>query len=171
MPSVNLTSNILSFSNIHWPVWSIRAHESIAGGLVTDAKGVRRLDLLDKSEPFPMRRIKAKHLKDYKLYPLRKPIWNVRDLVTSGSLTFIDYDGKVFNYKKTTFYPLVYKKIISKKYTENSTVFKVEDIHTVFEVKGKLNLEGEYAGILIVNKGYLFYELSKTKKKDTKRKV
>jgi len=63
MPSVSLTSNILNFSNIHWPVWSIRAHNSIAGGLVTDAKGVRRLDLVDKSEPFPIRRIKAKKFK------------------------------------------------------------------------------------------------------------
>lgn len=171
MPLVNLKSNILNFSNIHWPVWIIRAHEIIAGGLVTDAKGIRRLDLTDKSDPFPIRRIKAKKLKDYNVYPLRKPIWNVRDLVTSGNLTFVDYEGKVFYYKKTKFYPLIYRKIIYKKYTESSTVFKVHGIHTVFEVKGKLNLKGEYAGILIIDKGYLFYELSKTKKKDTKRKV
>ena len=171
MPSVSSTNNIQSFSNIHWPVWGIRHHEYISKGLIKDKVGIRRLDLEDKHNTFPFRRIQAQRLNDYKLYPLKKPIWSLKDLVKSGLLTFVDYKGNIYNYKKQKFYPLVYRKILSRKYTENTTIFKIENINSVFEVKGKLNLKAEYAGLLRIDRGYLLYEVTNEKLKDSKRKI
>ena len=102
---------------------------------------------------------------------MKKPIWSLKDLVKSGLLTFVDYEGKINNYKKQKFYPLVYRKILSRKYTENTTIFKIEDINSVFEVKGKLNLKAEYAGLLRIDRGYLLYEVTNEKLKDSKRKI
>lgn len=164
-------NDIIKLFDIHWPVWAIRSHELISGGLITDAKGIRRLDLADKAEPFPQRRLMAKEMKDYKLYPLKKAIWNFKDLILSGSNKFIDYEGRLFNYKKTTFYPLIYRKVIWRKYTENSTIFGLEDINSPFEIKGKLNLRAIYAGVLKVRRGYLLYEMTNEKLKDSRRKL
>ena len=171
MPLESSTSNIQSFSDIHWPVWTIRPHEYISEGLIKDSSGIRRLDLEDKSWPFPVRRLKAKTFKDYKVYPLKKAIWNFKDLLQSSSLCFIDYSGKVYYYKKTTFVPLVYRKIISRKYTNTTTVFRVEGINSAFEVRGKLNLEATHAGLLVIDRGYLLYEVTNQKLKDSKRKL
>ena len=103
MPSENLTNSTPSFSNIHWPVWIIRNHEHIGAGLITDRYGIRRIDLEDKTLSFPMRRVAIKNLKDYKVYPLRKAIWNFKDLLSSKMLHFIDFEGKIYNYKKSVF--------------------------------------------------------------------
>lgn len=171
MPSANSTNNTQSFSNIHWPVWTIRSHEYISKGLIKDGAGIRRLDLEDKTWEFPVRRLKAKTMKDYKVYPLKKAVWNFKDLLQSGSLCFVDYSGKIYYYEKKTFYPLVYRKILSRKYTDTATIFKVEGINSAFEVKGKLNLEAGYAGLLVIDRGYLLYEVTNQKLKDSKRKI
>lgn len=171
MPSGSSTNNIQSFSDIHWPVWGIRPHESISRGLITDSSGIRRLDLEDKTWDFPVRRLRAKTMKDYKVYPLRKALWNFKDLLNSGFLCFVDYSGRVYYYEKKTFYPLVYRKILSRKYTNTTTVFKIENINSVFEVRGKLNPEAKYAGLLVIDRGYLLYEVTNKKLKDSKRKI
>jgi len=168
MPSENLTNSTPSFSNIHWPVWIIR---HIGAGLITDRYGVRRIDLEDKTLSFPMRRVAIKKLKDYKVYPLRKAIWNFKDLLACKMLHFIDFKGKIYNYKKSVFHPLVYRKIISKKYTDTTTIFRVKGVPAFFEIAGKLNLEAEYAGLLHIDRGYLLYEVTTEKLKDTKRKI
>ena len=173
MPSESLKNNTPNFSDIHWPVWIIRPHDSISGGLITDKRGIRRLDLKENNTnaDFPVRRIQAKSLTDYPVYPLKKPIWSLKDLLSSGHLCFVDYEGKIYKYKKTTFYPLVYKEITKRWYTDSSTVFKVKGINSPFEVRGKLNLKAKYAGILSIDKGYLLYEVTNTKLKDSRRKI
>jgi|APSaa5957512535_1039671.scaffolds.fasta_scaffold15351_4 hypothetical protein len=171
MPSESLKSNTLSLFDIHWPVWPLRTHESISKGLITDSRGTRRLDLEDKSLPFTKRRLIAKELEDYKLYPLKKNIWTFKDLILSGSRDFIAYDGIIFKYKKSNYYPLIYREVIWRKYTSNSTIFGVKDVSSPFEVKGKLNLEAVYAGVLKVGRGYLLYEMTNTRLKDTRRMI
>jgi hypothetical protein len=171
MPLGNSTNSTPSFSNIHWPVWIIRNHEHIGAGLITDRYGIRRIDLEDKTLSFPMRRVAIKNLKDYKVYPLRKAVWNFKDLLASKMLHFIDFEGKIYNYKKSVFHPLIYRKIISKKYTDTTTIFRVKGVPSFFEVAGKLNLEAEYAGLLHIDRGYLLYEVTTDKLKDTKRKI
>lgn len=171
MPSENLKSNIPNFSNIHWPVWIIRPHDSIAGGLVTDKRGTRRIDLIGDDAEFTLRRLHAKNLKDYPLYPLGKIIWSFKDLLASGHLCFIDTKGKIYKYKKTTFYPLQYKEILDRRLTGSSTVFTLKGVHHPFEVRGKLNLHAKYAGVLKIDKGYLLYEVTNQKLKDSRRKI
>jgi hypothetical protein len=167
----NSINSIQSFYKIHWPVWKIRQHYSINGGLVTDSSGKRILDLLDKTLPFPIRRLKLTEQKEYSVYPLRKPIWSLKDLLVEKILCFIDYEGNIYHHKKTTYYPLIYKKILERKYSTNTTIFKLKDINPIFEIRGLLNAEATYAGILEIGRGYLLYEVTNTKLKDTKRKI
>jgi hypothetical protein len=171
MPSVSSTNNTQSFYSIHWPVWGIRSHEYISKGLIKDRAGIRRLDLEDKSDSFPIRRLKAQKLSAYKVYPLKKSIWNFKDLLKSGMLCFVDYNGKVYKYQKSKFYPLVYKKITSRRYTNTTTIFNIKGINSVFEVNGKLNLEAEYAGLINIGRGYLLYEVTNKLLKTSKRKI
>ncbi len=171
MPSESLKNSTPNFSSIHWPVWIIRPHESIMGGLITDRRGIRRIDLPDKVDPFPVRRLQLKKLKDYPVYPLKRTIWSLKDLLSSGQLCFIDYNGIIYKYKKQTFYPLIYREILERKYTDNSTIFKLKNINTPFEVFGQLNLEAKFAGVLKIDRGYLLYEVTNKKLKDTRRKI
>jgi hypothetical protein len=171
MPLESLKSNTPNFSSVHWPIWVVRPHESISRGLVTDKRGIRRIDLPDDEAEFTVRRLHAKNLKDYPLYPLGKIIWSLKDLLASGHLCFIDMKGKIYKYKKTTFYPLVYKEIISRKATSNSTIFTLKGVHHPFEVKGKLNLHAKYAGVIKIDKSYLLYEVTNEKLKDSRRKI
>lgn len=169
MPLENSKNNTLSFFDIHWPVWTLRPYELISGGLITDNRGTKRLDLEDKTLPFPQRRLIAEEMEDYKLYPLKKAIWNFKDLLLSGSNSFIDYEGNIYKYQKSKYYPLIYRKVIWRKYTENTTIFGLDKVNTPFEIKGKLNLRAIYAGVLKVGRGYLLYEMTNEKLKDTRR--
>jgi len=171
MPSGNLTNSTRSFFSIHWPVWAIRPHEFIGGGLIHDRYGIRRIDLEDKSTSFPMRRLAIKDLKDYKVYPLRKAIWNFKDILTTKTLCFIDFDGYIYNYSKSTFHPLIYREITTRKYTSTTTIFRVKGIPSPFEVAGKLNPQAMFAGVLKIDRGYLLYEVTTEKLKDTTRKI
>jgi len=65
----------------------------------------------------------------------------------------------------------VYKKILERKYSTNTTIFKLKDINPLFEVRGLLNAEATYAGILEIGRGYLLYEVTNTKLKNTRRKI
>ena len=141
MPSESLKNNTPNFSSIHWPVWIIRPHESISGGLITDKRGIRRLDLKENptNAEFPVRRLQAKGLTDYPVYPLKKAIWSLKDLLSSGHLCFIDFEGKIYKYKKND----KERKLIAKKgkmkYLKyfNSTLVAEFIINKTYDIKKK----------------------------------
>ncbi len=112
--------------------------------------------------------------KEIKLYTLSKAIFFIADLIklTIGTSYYIDSTGKIFEYKKTTTVPLIFKKIkkVIPIKTGGATI-EVEGIASRYKTLFLPNLECKYAGLLKIGKGYILYGLYETKLPDTRRKI
>lgn len=127
--------------------------------LVGDTLGLRRLRIS----------------KEY-IYPLDKAIPNLQILLKYANHTFIDTYGKVFTYKKgSKFYKLTYEKIIRVvEYHdgEGSALVYAQGINYPFTVSYyPFVLYDAYIGLIHYKGGYIYYEVSKEKKKDTRIKI
>lgn len=124
-----------------------------------DTLGKRRLALKDKT----------------KLYKFSKTINTVIDLIKCKHYPkFIDSNGTVFNYKKSKYVPLIYRKILSSEAVEGLGVtIGVKDIPVKFLTSGftETALLKAWAGILLIDDGYLLYEISNELKNDTRRLI
>lgn len=167
----NLKNSTLSLPKVSWPIFVIRDHEWISKGKIKDKYGVRVLDNINATGNLGQRRLT---IKPQDLYPLKKAIYNLKDMlkISRRNKTFIDSEGKVFRLQKKKYYPLLYKKIIKQFLVENvGTVFYLAGINTPFEVKGILNSDIKYVGVLKIGKGYLLYEFSKERKKKSRKLI
>lgn len=112
--------------------------------------------------------------KEIKLYTLSKAIFFIADLIklTVGTSYYIDSTGKIFEYKKTTTVPLIFKKIkkVIPIKTGGATI-EIEGISTRYKTLFLPRLECKYAGLLKVGMGYILYGLYENKLPDTKRKI
>jgi len=164
----NSKNSTLNLSNISWPIFIIRKHEWISEGKIKDNYGIRQLDDLSAEGNLGQRRLRILENK----YPLKKALYNIKDLITTKSTerTFIDSKGKIFTLTKKKYYPLLYRKIVRKDLIEDvGTIFYLAGINNPFETRGELNPEVKYVGVLKIFKGYLLYEFSKEWKKNSRR--
>lgn len=107
-----------------------------------------------------------------KLKKLGKATFFLADFIklATRSTWFIDSQGKVFQYKKSTSVPLVFKKI--KKVIAIPTggaLIEVEGIPSRFKTLYMPSVENRYAGLLRNKMGYILYgtypqELTKTRR-------
>lgn len=107
-----------------------------------------------------------------KLFNIRSAIYFISDLIKLAKPTtwFIDNNGIVFNYRKTTrakldFYKI--KKIIPGKQT--GVIIEVEGLATRFKCMWPPQNGEEYVGILKWGLGYLLYGFYDKKHKSTYR--
>ena len=105
--------------NFKLPVYSLRAFESIdnEGNYSVITTRYNKYVLDDRTLPgtFSQRRlILFENRKDlpYKLYPIRGRITMLSQMVGSKKSQFIDSDGNLINWKKTTFYSIVTAKVL-----------------------------------------------------------
>lgn len=107
------------------------------------------------------------------LAKLTRPIFRYSDMIMFIKKYdhFIDSSGRIFEYKTTTFYPLVYYKI--KKFVEIPTGYTIilHGVHCKFYLNREPLLEERYAGLIEVDNGYVLYELCETHKPSTRRKL
>ena len=108
-----------------------------------------------------LRRIKIAKNGD-KLFRLRRAVFFIADLlkITDGNTWFIDSNGKIFEYKKNTRVPLVFKpikNIIPIK--TGGAIIEVEGINSRFKTLYTPTIEHKVAGLLIYNGGYILYGL------------
>lgn len=121
--------------------------------------GQRRLQYESSDDPFKK-----------KLFKLTKPIFRFEDLLHIKLTTkFIDSNGKVFDYKKSTYYPLEYHKIVKFVETPNGYAVEVRKFHCRFFLTREPQLDWKYAGIIRVGRGFLLYDFSEIKKPSTRR--
>lgn len=101
------------------PVYALRAFVSIEQegdySVITTRYNKYVLDNRKLPGTFSQRRLilfeKRKEL-PYKLYPIRGRISMLSQLVGSKRSQFIDSDGNLINWKKTTFYDVVTSKVL-----------------------------------------------------------
>ena len=111
-------------------------------------------------------------------YPLILSIFNLMQLLRYiKGRRFIDSLGNIFTYKKTRYESLKYYKVIGTLDMINNIAVYTEEYSTPFYVtKTDFNMIYEkdkdlFIGLLAYHGGHLFYELSRLKKDDTRRKV
>lgn len=84
---------------------------------------------------------------------------------------YIDRTGMCFIYKKTTYVPLVYRKIINVLYLDGyGLAAYVEDLDSPVPLPAGTDIEG-YLGLLEYMGGFLLYELSNEYKPTTRKMI
>lgn len=173
---------ICSLANIKFPVYylGINKPESIdmvLAYIVLDASGEAKVLVVD-DKTIPGDSLAKRRLvllaKGVKLKQLRISIHFLHDLIKySGKAKwFIDSNGLVFKYSKTTRARLTYKPINKKIYLPaGGTVVEVDGCPERYKTLFRVPPEHKYAGILVTNIGKIFYGTYDKKYKDSYRLV
>jgi hypothetical protein len=108
------------------------------------------------------------------LVPLRKSIFFLGDLIklANPNLWFIDSDGKVFNYKKSSRVKLKFHLITNIiKIPSGGAILCLEGIPTRFKSLYAPEIENTHAGVLHHGKSLLLYGFFDAKYDDTWRMI
>ena len=177
--------NTIDLSQVSFPVYRLsKVKPSQEYGLlyycneyfnVDTAEFNRVVSIVDdtniREQTLSRRRLRAK-AQGTTLYPLRKAIFFLGDFIKMAKkgYWFIDSNGKLFTYVKSTKTPLIFrkiKKIIPTKGT--GSLIEVEGIPNRFKTLYIVNNNMRYAGILSRGHTHVLYGVYDRKYKDTWR--
>ncbi len=172
---------MLDLSSIQWPIFPLR--DDIPIQISEGEKFIEMPDgsyrLLDTSEfegNLAQRRLQyhcSTRLFWKKLFELEKPLFRFEMLLhySAKCTRFIDSNGKIFKYRKSTYYPLSYHKIEKFVETPRGYAVVVKGFHCRFFIPVEPALEWKYAGIITVGRGFVLYDFSEVQKKSTRRMI
>lgn len=161
--------------DIKYPIYPIRSYEKI-----TDINGVVKIYTAYNMYIVDDRNLEGNNLGERRLrlkkfkYPLRTSVNTVKDLLLKKYPTrvFIDAEGVIFKYYKSTKATLKYHKITKLIYDGlGKTKVLVKGIPTPFILHEEIPPKFKYAGLFNLYGGYILYEVTTEKKKSTWRKV
>ncbi len=123
-------------------------------------------------ETLAQRRLKVMMNNSRKLAKITHAIFFISDLLKlSGSgVWFIDTNGKLFTYTKSTMVPLIFRSILKVTKINGGAILEVEGIETRFKCLYAPNNE-KFAGLLKIGRGYVLYGLYEEKPIDTRRMI
>ena len=104
-------------------------------------------------------------------YIPRKAYYNITQLIKSKNKTYIDNTGSVFTYRKTRTVPLKYYKVMDVVSMEEGCILSFKGINFKLRISCMDAYDIKYIGLLVTEMGYILYETSEIKKKDTYRKI
>jgi hypothetical protein len=169
----------MSISNIVFPVYKLRSYIKLEQSPldiveVTTIKGKYILDDKGINAPFAERRLllKSKYPNE-KIYKLNERVSYLRQLVKYRSgTTFIDYNGDIFRYKKSsTLFEVRSHKIERTKEYGNWTIFEVVGIETPFMLGEPLKYNAKYASIMHTSWGPFLYDITSEPHEVYRRKL
>lgn len=174
---------MLKLSDVNWPIYPLPKNTSFReyNGLKL-AKGptTEEWKLLDAPNlpqaTLGLRRLNyrsAPTLENYALFKLSLPIYRYSDIfqyINSTNL-FIDTSGKIIDYTRSRYVPLVYHKIKKFIEVEGGYTIYVEDIHMPLFLNREPTLEDRYVGVLHIGRGYLLYSTEPTILPNTRRMI
>lgn len=178
--------NQIQLHNISFPVYYIgnkkpleenKIHYFLYGKNLQFSDAEYKVKIIDdKNEPGDTLAKRRMSLisRNIKLYPLRKAIFFLQDLIklAKSNVWFIDSLGTVFEYKKSIKVPLVFKKIKTViNIPTGGAIIEVEGISTRFKVLYIPEIDKQYAGILMYKSGYILYGLYDKKYDNTTRTI
>jgi len=179
--------NITHLNQVSFPVFKLKGQKPLeADGVLyysnsylnTDTNEVEEfIKLVDnrKEEGANLNQRRLKMLaQGAPLFPLRMAIYFLGDLIklSKKGTWFIDSNGNIFTYTKTTSAKLKFYKV-KKIVHANSTglIVEVEGIPDRFKTLFTQNKDLQYAGILEYKGVHIFYGLYDQKYKDTRRMI
>lgn len=161
--------------NVEFPIFVIGSHKRLWSEnnilyLESDRDIIYKLDNKNLSgRTLAERRLKINKEQRYKF---TKTCFTIAQLIKSGKKLFLDNTGRLVKYRKDRRVNLIYRPIISAKPIEGKGMLvKVRGISTVFTISNFVFKQSKYIGLLVINDGYLVYELSDERKPDTWRKI
>lgn len=177
----------MKFEEINWPVYRIgwRKPDLVDGVWMyvttyeNDEDGTlyHRYRVLDDTNidgaTLGIRRLKIKEAGG-RLLPIRRATYLVADMIRVSKPTtwFVDNMGKVFQYKKERSITLECRKITKIIPNENNigSILEVHGLTQRFKIN-KSNIYQGYAGLLVMGRGHMLYDLYDKPFKRTVRRV
>ena len=104
-------------------------------------------------------------------YVPRKAYYNITQLIKSKNKTYIDNTGCVFTYKKTRMVSLKYYKVMDVVSTEEGCTLLIKGINFKIRTNCRDAYSIKFVGLLETEMGYILYDTSDVKEKDTYRKI
>lgn len=171
----------MKLTDINYPIFPIRGHYRVYNEDGIDYVETHLRTWVLDNKNLQGGSLASRRFKIVDPYPLKPAIFTLAQLLVyikeNKHTIYIDKLGKIFKYKRTKRYELIYKKV-SKYYADNQNVyFEVEDVGAAIAVDVRtLNLyeyndQELYLGLIYYNGGWLFYEATTKKKKDTWIKI
>jgi hypothetical protein len=167
----------LNLFDIKFPIYSItRTYERIWDDMnVTYIRTVTGTYVLDnknvEGDTLGKRRLRIKN-DIYKLYKPRKVYYNIVQLIKANEKYFIDTTGVVFQYKKTGTAKLVYYKVDEIIEAEDGEcILNIPSINYSYKTICRSAYAIKYIGLLNSAFGFIPYDFSETKGKDSWRKI
>lgn len=183
---MDISQKHTKLSEIHWPVFKLGEREPVQqDGLVfyythyvdelnCESATVRIVD--DRNLPqanLGLRRLALKASGE-SLFPIRTAIYFLADLVKLAKSTswFVDNSGRVFHYEKTVRAKLTTKKLKQVLPAAGlGCVFELQGISHRFKAMRRPQEHEQYARVLQLGMGFIFYGFCDTHKPDSWRMV
>ncbi len=123
-------------------------------------------------ETLGQRRLKVKMSGETDLFPISNAIFFLGDLIklSTPKTWFIDTNGKIFNYTKTTMTKLLIKPISKVIPLDGGCIIELKDIQTRFKCLYKPQYE-KFGGVIKYGHMYILYGLYEDQPKDTRRMI
>jgi len=169
----------MDISQVTFPLYKLRSYIDIEKNplgvvKIRTIKGEFILDDTSINEPFHIRRAHLRqHYPREQIYKLKEKIIYLRQLVKykSGS-TFIDYNGNIIKYTKSSaLFEVKSHRIDRVKYHGKWSIIEVTNVDTPFIVGHTITPEINYASIMHSKWGPFLYDLTKLPHEPYKRKI
>lgn len=164
----------LRLSDIKFPIYSLtpnfkRIWEEMNVLYIETNSGVYILDNKNLSgDTLGQRRLRIRS--DNKYIP-RKVFLTLSQMINSNNSWFIDSTGRYFKWTKSEYVKLKYHRVKEIIRSEKYCIIHLKDIIFPQRVNCRLAYAIEYVGVLHSKDGYILYEYTSDKKKDTIRKI
>ena len=184
-----MSNNIIPLADVAYPVYRLRKEKPIVENNRTFYKDeflnldteelTNRILVVDDTNiegaRLGIRRIKLAKDKSIKLFHIASAIYTLSDVIklSASGYWFIDTNGKLFYYKRSTKAILICAKIGALLPVENGVgcVVIVQGIHIRFKVMYRPPPYSAYVGLLKFAGGYLLYGFYEKPFKETWRKI
>lgn len=168
----------MNISKVTFPIYKLRSYLNIETTLmgkvkVTTIKGTYVLDDTSYSGTFEERRIQMQFDYPEVVYKLKEKVIYLRQLVKYKSgTTFIDLNGNILKYRKSSDLFKVVSKLIEKRRTQgNWTIIYVKQLEQPLLIGQILPLEVKYASIMETKWGPFLYDLTTRQHDPYRRKL
>ena len=169
----------MNISKVTFPLYKLRSYltmeKSILGLIeITTIKGKYVLDDLSINATFPERRLLLGYTNPGKqIYKLKEQINYLRQLLKyKTGTTFIDHNGHIFKYEKSTkLFKVQSYKLGKVKPWYNWSIIKAEGLELSFIIGVSIPPEIKYISIMLTDWGPMLYDLTTESHEVYRRKI
>lgn len=166
----------LLLKNIRFPVYPLSKSVNVKRDeelLIVGTSTGKEYILDDKSIKMDSLGRRRLHIDQESLYPLKRAVYTIGDFLLYTKLykTFIDSNGKLFNYEAKTKVPLIYRKILDTQPYKGGTMLSIESVHCPIFYYRPIIAKKEYAALLYIEKGYVLLGVTDSPSKRVSLKV